>query len=165
MRTRNGSWLVFDIAKPLANALKKLFPPLTFYPIPGRIDPARSRHTDLTDGVHGIEIDLVNFIRFTCTTSVTARRFSHRAEKAVRTAPQGAPPRRPSPSLTRLDLAASAATLHTFAERLVATRAMKHRKVAPGAHLTPFARRPSHGAYSMTKARQRPSRGISAPYY
>ncbi len=32
-------------------------------------------------------------------------------------------------------------------------------------HLTPFARRPSHGAYSMTKARQRPSRGISAPYY
>ncbi|CQD08421.1 hypothetical protein U2A4042360107 [Corynebacterium striatum] len=87
------------------------------------------------------------------------------AEKAVRTTPQGAPPRRPSPSRTRLDLAASAATLHTFAERLVATRAMKHRKVAPGAHLTPFARRPSHGAYSMTKARQRPSRGISAPYY
>lgn len=140
MRTRNGSWLVFDIAKPLANALKKLFPPLTFYPIPGANRPRQKPPRRLGRWAHGIEIDFASLIRFTCATSATARRFSHRAEKALRTAPQETPPRRPSPSRTRLDLGASAATPHTFVKRLVATRAMEHQKVAPGAHLTPFAR-------------------------
>ena len=81
MRTRNGSWLVFDIAKPLANALENFFHPSLFTLQRGRIDPARSRHTDLTDGAHGIEIDLASFIRFTCATSLTARRFPHRRRK------------------------------------------------------------------------------------